>query len=287
MRCIHSAWRAFASATVVAGALLVAGPAAAEAPSTIRIGGTGAALAAMTMLGQAFMEANPGVTVVVLPSLGSGGGIKALAADSIEVAVSARDLKDDETAAGLLAWEYARTPMVFATRSDTAADAVTAARLIDIYAGTVTTWPDGPRLRLIMRPATETDTVYLRGLSPEMDKAVDSATKNPALFVAITDQDNAKAIEDIRGSIGFVALAQMLAEGRKLKPLSIDGRNGTVEALEQGAYPHVKSFYLVVRPSPDPTAEAFLRFVGSPAGQRILAATGHLAAGPAPGRIGP
>ena len=261
--------------------------AAAEEAATLRIGGTGAALATMTMLGEAFREANPGSTVVVLPSLGSGGGIKALAAERIEVAVSARPLTNDEKAAGLVAWEYARTPMVFATRADTAAEAVTSAELVDIYAGRLTTWPDGSRLRLVMRPATETDTAFLRSLSPEMDKAVEAATGNPALFVAINDQDNAKAIEDIRGSIGLIALGQMLSEGRKLKPLAIDGLSGTVEALDRGTYPYAKRLYLIVRSPPAPTTEAFLRFVGSAAGQRILAAAGYLTTGPAPERIGP
>jgi phosphate transport system substrate-binding protein len=44
----------------------------------IRIGGTGTARAAMKLLGQQFRKKHPDITIIVLPSLGSSGGIKAL-----------------------------------------------------------------------------------------------------------------------------------------------------------------------------------------------------------------
>src|SRR5258708_1091963 len=68
---------------------------AAAATEEIRIGGTGNALGPMHVLGQAFAKANPGVTVTVLPSLGSGGGIKAAANGAVQIAVSSRTLKDE------------------------------------------------------------------------------------------------------------------------------------------------------------------------------------------------
>lgn len=286
---VHTA-SAIVAAAALGSALLVSapiGPAAAGEPSTIRIGGTGSGLGAITMVAGSFMEANPGIEVIVLPSLGSGGGIKALLAGKIDVAVSARPLTDDEKAEKLVAWEYARTPLVFATRLDTPAGAVTLDQIAGIYAGETTTWPDGARLRLVMRPATEADTVFLRGLSPEMKKAVEAATANPSLFVAINDQDNASAIEKIRGSLGLISLAQLLSEGRKIKALTLDGLHGSVEALQKGEYPHAKSLYLIVRSPPSDTAEAFLRFVGSADGERILSSVGNLTTGPAPERMSP
>jgi phosphate transport system substrate-binding protein len=46
----------------------------------LKIGGTGAALGTMRLLGDAIMRSRQTATIEVLPSLGSGGGIKALAA---------------------------------------------------------------------------------------------------------------------------------------------------------------------------------------------------------------
>jgi len=244
--------------------------------NTLRVGGTGAALGGMELLAAAFMKAHPGSHVVVLPSLGSGGGIKALLAGKIDVAVSARPLKEAEVAEGLVGAEYVRSPLVFATKHDTAAENITLAELEQLYAGKTAVWPDGSRLRIVMRPATENDTEFLRTLSPQMDKAVEAATQNQNLVVAINDQDNAKAIEDIRGSLGVISLGQMLTEKRLLKPLALDGVEATTEALRQGKYPHAKPLFLISTSEPDATTAAFLSFVRSPEGREILSSYGNL-----------
>ena len=57
---------------------------------TPKIGGTGSALGVMRFLGQEFSALQPATALTVLPMLGSGGGIKALIADTLDIAVSAR-----------------------------------------------------------------------------------------------------------------------------------------------------------------------------------------------------
>ncbi|MEP0325240.1 PstS family phosphate ABC transporter substrate-binding protein [Bauldia litoralis] len=276
-------------AAAIAAVLLasVTGSAVSAEPAQIRIGGTGSALGGLQLLVPAFNAANPDFELTVLPSLGSGGGIKALLADSIEVSVSARPLKEQEAAAGLHQWEYARTPLVFATRPDTPVDAVTLEDMTAVYANETTTWPDGSRLRLVMRPEAEADTGFLRTLSPGMDKAVTTATGNPALFVAINDQDNATALEDIPGSVGLIALGQLQSEGRDLKPLALDGVAPTTDAFRKGDYPHGKSLYLMSRSGiSDPGAERFLAFVESAEAQQLLTSAGYLATGADPDPAG-
>jgi phosphate transport system substrate-binding protein len=77
----------------------------------------------------------------------------------------------------------------------------------------------------------------------------------------------------------MISLAQMLSERRRLKPLALDGIEGTVEALRAGTYPHAKTLALVTKPQPAPLVEIFLQFVRSAEGQRILASSGHLVTG--------
>ena len=74
---------------LVAAGLLSLGLASAGQAETLKIGGTGGDLGTMRLLGKAFAERNPGVTVTVLPSLGSGGGIKAVLAGAIDIGLSA------------------------------------------------------------------------------------------------------------------------------------------------------------------------------------------------------
>ncbi|WP_346909661.1 substrate-binding domain-containing protein [uncultured Roseibium sp.] len=251
-----------------------------DAKPQLVIGGTGSALGGMQLLAKAFSEDHPDIKAIVLPSLGSGGGIKALSAGKIDLALSARPLKDKESEQGLTARLYARTPIVFATHKKISSDRIDLSELVSIYSGTTSVWADGTSLRLILRPEEESDTKLLRGLSPEMDAAVTAAHSRKDLLVALNDQDNATALETVPGSFGLTTLAQILSESRSLKPLVFNGKTASLEALQAGEYPYFKSLHIVAGNAPSAPAKAFIAFVFSTTGQNILTATGHSVADP-------
>lgn len=115
---------------------------AASGVANIRIGGTGAALATLQILGDAFKKTRAPVTIVIVPSLGSGGGIKAVLAGAIDLAaVIGRPLKEAERGQGAIATGYARTPFVFATAAATKVLAITLRELPNIYSGDKVTGP--------------------------------------------------------------------------------------------------------------------------------------------------
>jgi len=252
------------------------GTSLAQEPQELRIGGTGTALGGMQLLAEAYEKAHPEVSATVLPSLGSAGGIKALIAGKIDIALSARRLKEKEAAERIVAWEYARTPIVFAVNEDNVTDAISLQEAVAIYSGERTQWSDGGPIRLILRPETENDIQLLKDMSPEMKAAVESALARPELHVAMNDQDNAEVLEQVRGALGVTTLAQILAEERDLKPLAFEGQEGTVEALRVGSYPYAKLLYVVSRVHEQGAVADFLAFVASPAGQDILRSSGHL-----------
>lgn len=262
-------------AGLVALVLVGAAGRAAEAVPC-RIGGTGAALGGMQLLADAFMRSHPGTEIVVLPSLGSGGGIKALRAGAIDIAVSSRPPKDAERAPGMVDLEYARTPFVFATRADNPISSTTVEQLAAIYRGDVAIWPDDSAVRLVLRPPSESDTRLLRRISPTMDGAVDAAFARPGMLVAVNDQENADALERTAGTLGGATLGQILAERRNLKPLILDGVAPTIEALAAGRYRWSKRFHLIVGSTHSGVAADFVSFLRSPSGHEILKASGHL-----------
>jgi phosphate transport system substrate-binding protein len=92
-----------------------AGAVRAEPEQPLRIGGTGGALAAMRQLADAFAEQDKTVRPDVLPSLGSGGGVRAMVEGAIEVAAVGRPLTDAEQAAGAAPAVCWRVPFVFVT----------------------------------------------------------------------------------------------------------------------------------------------------------------------------
>jgi len=253
------------------GATLFPGTVRAE---TVRITGTGGAIGGMRLVAEAFRRAEPGVDVAILPSIGSTGGIRAVLAGKLDIGLSARPLLPEEMAQGPRQTAYARTAFVFAVHPDVKRSGTTLAEVVEIYAGRKTTWDDGTALRLILRPAADTDTIALRMISPEMASAVERSQKREGLIVATTDQDSAEAIERTRGSFGTTTLAMVVSEKRRIRMLSLSGVKPTTKSVRDGTYPYTKTFYMVTRQASSPITARFIRFVRSPEGKAILTRVG-------------
>ena len=249
---------------------------AADAPQEIVIGGTGAALGAMKVLGDAFMASDPGTRVRLVPSLGSGGGIKALAAGAIQVAVSGRPLTDEERAKGLVEREVIRTPLVFAVHEKAPTTRASLSELAEIYAGTRASWKDGTKTRPILRPVTDIDTEVVRNMSPAFQLAMKAAHQLPGKNVAVTDTDTADELERVPGAVGTSTLLLIKSEKRALKALDVDGVAASVDNMKSGKYAYTKSIYLITTRQSGATAKAFAAFVSSPAASRLVAENGGL-----------
>jgi phosphate transport system substrate-binding protein len=262
---------------VASALLLLAGAAGAE---SFRIGGTGAALGTMRVLGDEFRKARPRLEVEVLPSLGSPGGIRAVLAGAIDIGVSARPLKPEELAAGAVQTSVGLTPFVFAVAATSKVTALSSADLVDIYAGKRTRWADGSPLRLVLRSAHGAEIALLYGISPQMEEAHKLAEKRPGLLTTATDQENADALERIPGAIGVISFAQLVSEKRALRALQIDGVLPSPAALRHGKYRLWVPLYFVTGATPSPHAREFIAFTRSSAGAALLSRNGYLVAPP-------
>ena len=245
------------------------------AAAEFKIGGSGAALGTMQLIGGAFTAANRDIRVTIVPSLGSGGGIKAVVAGAIDLAVTSRPMTEGERKLGAVETEYARTPFVFAVSAKSKVTAITSTELTAIYAGSMENWPDGSPVRLVLRPVSDIDNVIVRSLSPEIDRALSMAETRPGVRFSVNDQDAANDLEKIPGAIGPSSLALILSEKRALRALKFDGREPTAHKGASGAYPYYKRLFLVTGAKPSAAVERFIAFVQSPAGRKILAGNGQ------------
>jgi len=264
-------------------ALLLLAPVPGVAGVVLRVSGTGSALGAIRELVPAFEKAHPGVTVKLLPSVGSAGAIQAVRERALEVGISGRPLLPEEVAAGLLEVTYARTPFVFAVGPRVTATSLSAGELVRIYRGELTAWPDGERIRPVLRPGADVDTLTIRAISPELDAAMEVALGREGLLMAATNQDCNEALARTPGSVGPTTLSQLKTEVHTLRPLAWNGVEPTVTSLASGAYPLAKALHAVVRAPVSAPVHRFLDFLGSAEARRILEQTGNLPA-PAPAR---
>lgn len=264
---------------IIIGAALLAGgmsAATAAAETIIKIGGTGGALGAMKQLAKEYEKKHPEISIRILPSLGSTGGIKAVLGGGLDLALASRPLKGEERQQGAVEEEYARSPFVFITNIRVNKKDVSTRELEKFYNDPAACWPDGSRIRLILRPEKDFDSTLISRISPGMSKAVKSALARPGMIMAISDQESTDALAKTPGALGGATLSEIISENRAVNMLSFNGVKPSVKGMTNKSYPLFKSFYLVTTPKSPAEARQFAKFVRSSAAEKILTKTGNM-----------
>lgn len=248
----------------------------AAAQSVVRIGGSRSGTGSMQRLAQTFMRTHPEVGVEVEPSFGTAGGVRALIAGRLDIAITDRPPTNAELAKlPLRSVEYARTPVVIAVRNDLGVTALTSSQLAGLYGPGVVRYPNGARARPVMRPFDSNDTEELKGFSNEVAAAVEAASQRPGMLYADTDSDAADLVERTPGAFAGIALALIESEHRSMTALVIDGKVPSVAHLLDGSYPSGKSLYMVDRIGAGANTRAFEAFVRSVEGSAQLRTNGQ------------
>lgn len=239
------------------------------APQTnLVIGGTGSGLGVLKVMGQRYSALHPEISIDVLPSLGSAGGIRALQARALDLAISSRGLKEQEKDS-LEELTLGSSPLVFAVHPDTPIEDMTLSFAAGIYSGTIATWRDGKQIRRILRPESDADWLLMRNASEELGKALDIAQRTQGLHLAVTDTDTVSYLEKVPGSFGPTTLAMVLAEKRQVRLLSLAGRQPADLGADPG-YAMRKTFRLLIRRDARAEVRALTAFIASPEGKTFM-----------------
>lgn len=260
---------------VVLLTVICCGVSFASEPPALTVGGTGSGMGFVRLLGRSFSALHPEVSVKVLPSLGTAGGIRAAKSGDIDLAVASRPLTQEEEK-GLTVYYLGVSPFVFVVHPETPIEDVSLAEVIRLYDGTINTWRDGSLVRRVLRPAHDSDWQLMGSLSPDLARALTIAQESNGLYLAVTDTDAVAYLERVTGSFGPSTLAMVRAENRKVKMLAVDGISPDLDPSGSGnhAYPLKKPYYLLVRNDASPAVLHFVDFIRSAAGQEILARIG-------------
>lgn len=247
-------------------ACLVALPAGAHAAESVRIGGTGMAIALMRGIADQVTAQAPDLTINVLPSMGSTGGLQALSDGVVQIAMTARPLKAGEQAAGLHTVACAATPLVFAT-SHPKPDTIRRQDLPAAFADPQATWSDGTPLKVIIRATSGSEMPYLVSQDPGFGPAFEAARRRPGMAVGVTDQENAELARRITGSLAIMTLLQVRGEALDLRVVPVDGVDPSPESLGAGTYPYAAHLCLVLPTKPTFGARRVIQQVRSEAGR--------------------
>ena len=254
------------------------------AGETIRSGGTGSGLAMMKAIGEGYSAANPDTTIEVLPSLHSSGGIKAVVAKAIDIALIANRLSPEHAAQGLQEGACLRTGLIFAT-SHSIPMGITLARLPELMADPNSTWPNGQALKIILRGRLSSETSFLIKSLPAMKDAFEKAYARSGVPIGATDQENVDLAQRTAGSFAIMTLLQLRAENLPLQPLSLEGVTPSRATLAAGTYALPWDICLVVTTQPSAAALRVVDYVRSREGQKILRGFDALPLNEAPPRV--
>ncbi|MDR0367544.1 MAG: PstS family phosphate ABC transporter substrate-binding protein [Bacteroidales bacterium] len=231
---------------------------------------------------ESFMKVNPTQTVTVTGG-GSGVGITALLEGTTDIAQLSRKIKFDEkqklqqsgkTVKEIVAAYDALAVVVHPSNKVTK---LTREQLEGIFTGKITNWKDvgGDDMKIIPYARETSSGTY------EFFK--ESVLKNKNYMSGIMSMPATGAIiqsvSQTKGSIGYVGLAYLNKEVKAVH-VSYDQGNKYVEPTVANAknksYPIVRPLYYYYLLSAEKKVKAFIDFVLSAAGQKIVAETGYI-----------
>lgn len=245
-------------------------PASQAMAGAIEIVGTGDGVKVLNALGAAFAKSHPGMSISVPESIGSNGGIAAVAKNENKVARVARTLKDDEKGYGLTYLPFAKVPVVFFVNPALNVKKLTSAQVCDIYAGKITNWKDvgGPDAAIVVvtREAKDSSLGVLQKSLPGFKEVSVTGKallveKTPLMFNMVEEQPYA---------IGFGP--SDIAINSKVREVAIDGRLSIFPD-----YPCINTLAFVFKEK-NRTGDlrAFLAFATSPAAAPVIRAAGGM-----------
>lgn len=235
------------------------------------VGGTGSAEPLIRQLFDRFHKQSPADSLTVInPSLGSAGGIKALSMGKIDLAVSARPLKEDEKAVLGRHFELCSTPFVLVTNGGRFRNGFSTDELARIYEGQLQKWDDGALIRLVLRTRDDADSAQLKSMSPSMDKAVTAADQRQGMVYGKDDLDTLDLLSHTPGSLGPSSLGLLRTTGSGLTLIPLNGQSPSVSSMNDGTYPWRKTLTVILPAKPSSVAVRFADFLRSAQAHEIM-----------------
>ncbi len=244
---------------------------------TVHVDGSNGVMPLMRALADAYAVESPQANVTFGEGLGSRTRLDSLRAGVMDIAIASHGLDTAQLRAeGLQVHRIAQTPVVVGVHSESVslADLATA-QLCDVLAGRVTSWRqlgDGRDLRVqvIVRPESEVDMEVLRDRVP----CARSLTIAANATIVEETSDMAHAIANTNGAIGITTATVTEQSEGAIRALSLDGVLPTPQTVARGTYSLVRSSYLITRADAHAGVTAFLNFIASPSGVRVLEENG-------------
>jgi phosphate transport system substrate-binding protein len=224
------------------------------------------------IVGQSYEKLHPGRYVDV-QGQGSTAGLQATREHMADIGMCSRELTDEERGE-FQRFLIARDGLAIVVPLSNPVESLTLEQIRGLFTGDVTRWKDvggqDQPVRLITREEGS-------GTREAFQKLV--MQKAHVSRKALTQESNGAVKELVKNDpagIGYMSLGLV---GTELKALKINGVAATAEAVKARRYPLVRPFLFVTVGPPIEKAQAFIDYILSPEGQKILENQGLVGVG--------
>ncbi len=245
------------------------------AQNSITVEGTGDNQKLLRRLAKAYQAKYPGKTIVVPNSIGSGGGIKALAAGKTDLARTARPLKKRETQYGFKSKIFAYSPVVVVVHpSVVGIKDITNEQLNQIYSGKILQWDNlggVGKIYVANREEGDSSRIVLEKNIPGFKDITE-----PVGEKIYSTPDTLRILTSFPNTIGYISAT--MAKGSILKILSINRIAPTTENILSKKYKLVSPYAIVWRPPLKGLANHFVDYLFTEPAQKIISDFGAVPA---------
>ena len=248
--------------------------AAAEIPAdlsgTVSMAGSTSMEKLANALAESFMAAYPGVTVTA-EFAGSGAGIEAVTAGSVDIGNASRNLTDDEKAAGIAENIVAIDGIAVVVDTANEVAGLTSDQLASIYKGEVTNWSevggaDQPIVVVGREAGSGTRSAFEELLAIEDQCAYANELDSTGAVMA--------KVASTPGAIGYVSLDVL---DDTVKTVAVDDVEPTVENIKGGTYALSRPFVMATNGEISEQSEAvqaIFTYLASDEGKALVESVG-------------
>jgi len=243
-----------------------------ENKKTLRIAGSTTLQPIISASAEEYMKKHPDVLIYVQGG-GSGTGIRRVSEESVDIAMSSREIKEKEykKTPELKKYAIALDGIAIVVNPDNPLDNLTKEQVRAIFSGKIRNFKDvGGDTReivVVVRESGSGTRATFDELVMNGEELTDNALQKPsngAVKATIATNKN---------GIGYIGLGYV---DESVKALKINGVDANTDNVRNGRYPISRKLYLITKGDADGIAKEFIEFMLSEEGQRIVEENGFV-----------
>lgn len=261
---------------IMAVLLVVFGSSTVFAAQSVVIKGSTTVLPVAQGASEAYMKAHPGVNIS-LSGGGSGDGIKALIDKSTDIANSSRDMKKEEIS-------LARSKGVNPVSHKVAIDAIvpivnprnkvnglTIDQLSQIFQGKITNWKEvgGDNMTIVVVSRDSSSGTF----ESWGHLVLNNAKVTPRAQMQASNGAIVQAVSKNKYAIGYIGIGYL---NKSVKGLTVNGIKASAQTALSKQYPVARPLFMFTNGQPSGETAGFIKFLLSPAGQKIVKKEGFV-----------